>query len=351
MNAKVITSLLVCLSMFSTTQYLVGKTQGQKADLVGSSTKQIEDSQSTTDYDPLTVTEEEIVTLELKVNDAAREREFPVLVYLPTTKKATAVIVHSHGLGGQKETSSFLGKHWAGRGYVAVFLQHPGSDVGVWENVPRLKRFAALRKAASWENLKLRVGDVSSAIDQLGKWNATEGHSLFGRLDLERIGMSGHSYGAVTTQNVSGQRNVGLKADPRIRAAIPMSPSMPRTRNPERTFARVSVPWLCMTGTHDEALIGNATAESRRQVFESLPEGNKYELVLSNAEHFVFTESSLHFGRGKPPERNPNHHPAIKAISTAFWDAYLLEDETARGWIGSESVRDVLESDDVWQTK
>jgi predicted dienelactone hydrolase len=232
-----------------------------------------------------------------------------------------------------------------------VFLQHPGSDNAIWEDVPRLKRFSELRKAASWKNLKLRVGDVSSAIDQLEAWNAKEGHPLFGRLDLRHIGMSGHSFGATTTQNVSGQRNLEIKPEPRIRAAIPMNPSMPRTRNPERTFQTVEIPWLCMTGTNDESLIGGASAESRRKVFESLPEGSKYELVLSEAEHFAFTETSLEFGRKKSAERNPNHQPAIKAISTAFWDSYLLENAEARAWLDGETVRTVLEEADAWQAK
>jgi len=47
-------------------------------------------------------------------------------------------------------------------------------------------------------------------------------------LDLNRIGMSGHSFGAVTTQNVSGQRTPfgpALFTDQRIKAALAMSPN------------------------------------------------------------------------------------------------------------------------------
>ena len=49
-----------------------------------------------------------------------------------------------------------LGKHWAGRGYVAVFIQHVGSDESVWKDVGPLRRMFALKKAASSKNFMLR---------------------------------------------------------------------------------------------------------------------------------------------------------------------------------------------------
>lgn len=43
----------------------------------------------------------------------------------------------SHGLGGSRSGSAFLGEHWAARSYVAVSLQHPGSDDSVWKSESR----------------------------------------------------------------------------------------------------------------------------------------------------------------------------------------------------------------------
>jgi len=37
--------------------------------------------------------------------------------------------------------------------------------------------------------------------------------------------------------------------------------------------------------------------------------------------------------------RNPNHHRAILAVSTAFWDAYLGDSEPARAWRDGPAVR------------
>jgi predicted dienelactone hydrolase len=114
-------------------------------------------------------------------------------------------VLFSHGLGGSREGPAFLGEHWAGRGYLAVFLQHPGSDESVRKDVSPGQRLRAMEQAASARNFLLRARDVPAVLDQLERWNRSPGHPLVGRMDLGRIGMSGHSFGAVTTQAVSGQ--------------------------------------------------------------------------------------------------------------------------------------------------
>jgi predicted dienelactone hydrolase len=305
---------------------------------------------SKADYDPLKVDESKVEQLTLTVDDKDRSREIPTRVYLPKETAAAPVILFSHGLGGSRDNSPYLGNHWARRGFVAVFMQHAGSDDSVWKESRLGERIDAMRKAASGENLKLRVKDVPAVIDQLERWNKEEGHALKGRLDLEHIGMTGHSFGAVTTQAVSGQSYLGRETftDPRIKCALPMSPSSNKLTKPERTFGKVSIPWLLMTGTNDTSPINDTDVESRLAVYPALPAGSKYELVLDKAEHSAFGERALPGEKGK---RNPNHHRAILAISTAFWDAYLKEDPAARKWLDNDEVRQVLDPEDRWQRK
>ena len=83
-----------------------------------------------------------------------------------TRHAAHPVVLFSHGLGGSRHGSGYLGEHWSRRGYVAVFLQHPGSDESVWRDVPT-RRLAAMRDAASAENFLLRVQDVPTVLDAL----------------------------------------------------------------------------------------------------------------------------------------------------------------------------------------
>ena len=306
-----------------------------------------------THYDPLAVDANiSIQTLDLTVHNQNRDRDIPVFVYLPPSEGPAPVVLFSHGLGGSRMGSAYLAEHWARRGYLTVFLQHPGSDVDVWQNERPLRRMAALRRAANAQNLLLRVADVRATLDQLEAWNADEGHPLHGRVDMDHVGMSGHSFGAVTTQAVSGQtigaRQFALLTDPRIDAAIIMSPSSPRQGSPEQAFSKVKIPWMLMTGTNDVAPIGDADMESRLAVFPALPPGDKYEVVLDGAEHSAFTERAL---PGDSQPRNPNHHRVILALSTAFWDAYLMDDPDAREWLEGDGPRSVMESGDRWQKK
>ena len=303
-------------------------------------------------YDPLEAPKaDSIATEDFTVTDEARHREIPVRVYLPESKTAAPVVIFSHGLGGSKEGSVFMGKHWAARGYVAVFVQHAGSDTGVWKDKPVAERMAAMKSAASLENLINRVKDIPAVLDQLERWNKAEGHALSKRLDLAHIGMSGHSFGAVTTEAVSGQSFpvTGQKfTDPRIRSAIAFSPSSPKRGSAAEAFGSVKVPWMLMTGTLDTSPIGDLTAESRLAVFPALPAGSKYELVLNGAEHSAFTDRAL---PGDKAPRNPNHHRAILALSTAFWDATLRDNADAKAWLNGDAAKGVLEKDDRWQKK
>ena len=303
-------------------------------------------------YDPLTVSGRlSPERLDLTVNDTRRQRAIPVLVHFPPQKSPAPVVLFSHGLGGSREGNTCLGQHWAARGYMAVFVQHPGSDTSVWQDKPLRERMPAMKQAASPRNFLLRVKDIPAVLDQLERWNASDGHALAGRLDLKRVGMSGHSFGAVTTQAVSGQRTAygrSMFTDARIDAAVVMSPSSPHRGTPQAAFGKVSLPWMLMTGTRDIAPIGNADLNSRLAVFPALPPGDKYELVLHGAEHSAFTDRPL---PGDREPRNPNHSRAILALSTAFWDAYLRNDEAARNWLRGDGPQSVLEGSDTWQSK
>src|SRR4029453_9153229 len=92
---------------------------------------------------------------------------------------------------------------------------------------------------------------------------------------------------------------------------------------------------------------GDSGVQSRLALFPALPAGGKYELVLNGAKHAAFADERLTGDN----DGHPNHHRAILAVSTAFWDAYLRQDAAARAWLDGAGPRSVLESADRWQTK
>jgi hypothetical protein len=105
-----------------------------------------------------------------------------------------------------------------------------------------------------------------------------------------------------------------------------------------------------MTGTLDVVSIGSvgASVEERLAVFPALPQGNFYELVLFEGEHHAFTDNVI---RPSQNPRNPAHHDIIKALSSAFWDSWLLNNRSARSWLENGSAEAVLEPGDTWQFK
>jgi predicted dienelactone hydrolase len=304
-------------------------------------------------YDPLAVDDSvPAAPLDFTVVDARRDRDIPVRVYLPAADATAPVVLFSHGLGGSRENSPYLGEHWSRRGYAVVFMQHAGSDDAVWRGKPFPERLEALKAAMGVENFRARVADVPVVLDQLAAWNADAKHALAQRLDLNHIGMCGHSFGAATTQALAGQRYPLVGAahtDERITAALIFSPNCPRRGiAPADAFGSVRVPWMLMTGTRDIAPVGEQTVEGRLEVFPSLPPGAKYELVLEGAQHSAFGDRPL---PGEKLARNPNHRRAILALGTAFWDAYLRDDAAAREWLNGDGPRSVLDEKDRWQRK
>lgn len=299
-------------------------------------------------YDPLKVSEVPIVSQTFEITDAKRDRTLPLRVYLPQSKAAAPVILFSHGLGGSRDNNPYLGNHWAGRGYVVVFVQHPGSDESVWKSKPALQRMGAMKQAASFANVTARGGDIPFTINTLVKWNAEPAHPLYQRLNLEKIGMSGHSFGANTTQSVAGQVFPWVKVsfkEPRITAALMMSPGPPAMGDPAVAFGQIRIPCLLMTGTLDDSPIGKQSAADRLKVFPHLKQAPAWQVVFDGADHMDFGQRNL---RGKSIE-NTRYHRAILALGTAFWDAHLLGKSEALSWLNGSEARKALDPKDNWQ--
>lgn len=278
-------------------------------------------------------------------------REVPLKLYLPAESKGPApLILLSHGLGGSREVGTYLGQQWAGRGYIVVAMQHLGSDETVWKEAPIGQRRGILTQAANGATFQDRMRDVPATLDQLEEWHQESKHPLHKRINFDKVGIAGHSYGAVTAQALGGQHfgPLGpLYRDPRIDAVVALSPSPPRRGSATVAFAGFELPALLMTGTKDGDSVGRTTPERRREVYPAMPDGGKYHLVLKDAEHSAFSDHLA-------PERaghNPNHHAVILALSAAFWDCHLLASEEAREWLSSPSPHKLLEEGDLWETK
>ena len=122
-----------------------------------------------TDYDPST-TSDEVTVQDAEFVYGDNQRKVPLKIYLPKSTSKVPVILFSHGLGGSKDNNPYLGKHWAGRGYVVVFMQHDGSDENVWRDVPRAKRLSTLKRGQPGEH----AGPGGRRAGNLGSVNEVE---------------------------------------------------------------------------------------------------------------------------------------------------------------------------------
>lgn len=275
----------------------------------------------------------QVQTLLEEWTDPKRDRIIPVKIYYPqdlSEKNPLPVVLYSHGLGGSREVAKPILSRWAEKSYVVIAVQHPGSDASVWQG--KADGLARLISAANAQQLFNRVQDIHFVLDHLHDLNSADAHVLRGKMDLSRIAMSGHSFGAYTTLAVAGQsRQIGNKmfsaADPRITCAIAMSPSPPADKNPH-SFETIRIPVFHMTGTKDTSPIQpDLKPQDRTLPYQQTPSSNQYLLVLKDGDHMMFT------GRGIMGQK---YTDVIVKSSLAFLDAFLKQDSYSKKWLDEE---------------
>ena len=265
------------------------------------------------------------LTCEARWTDAGREREVPVRIRMPEGEGRVAAILFSHGLGGWLDSGTVWAETWREAGFAVINLQHPGSDRSIIGG-------GRIGRAMSPEQLEARARDVAFVIDRIAA-GGRAGACDLGRIDGGQIGLAGHSFGAITAQAVAGQVFPGRPsrplADPRIRAAVALSPSPPLRGSADRAFADIRIPFFSITGTQDVVpFLRRITPADRERPFRAMPAGGKYLLVLEGVDHGELN------GQPGLPHRNMLPDARTEAIiggaTTDFWRWTLLGDAAAR---------------------
>jgi predicted dienelactone hydrolase len=279
--------------------------------------------------------------VEGKWTNQASGRVVPFRARVPEGEGKRPTVIVSHGLGGSLDAMEYLGEHWARQGYLVVHLQHPGSDSSIWMGMV-LNREETVKAATSVEEFTARVRDVRLALERL----RTE-PALAARHDGGEVAIAGHSYGARTSMALSGERfpaapNADL-ADPRIRAAIVLSP--PPYSGRER-FSAIGIPQFHWTGTKDVTPIEESQDPALRLApFRESSNPSSYLVVLDGADHMAFS------GRlPMSPSRRGNYqrwHAQMAEATTRFLDATLRADRKAKAWLDGEGLRKLLGKTDV----
>jgi dienelactone hydrolase len=277
--------------------------------------------------------------------DAARGRKIPYKIYYPSGEGLgkVPVIVWSHGYGGNRDGAGFISRYVASHGYVVVHVTHLGSDSSLWEGKPG-HPWDILRKSPITREMTVeRFKDIPVVLDALPAWTA-EHPDAGAHMDLDTLGMSGHSFGAMTTQAMAGQKFPGDHGDDhgvlsdfreaRFKAGIAYSPVPNRKlygEAPEKyLYGPIAIPMFYMTGTKDDSPLEGFTYDQRVVVYEYSGHAEKYLMVLKDGDHMVYNGTR---GKLEPNPLREKHEEILKMFSLAYWDAYLKGDAAAMAWL------------------
>lgn len=126
-------------------------------------------------------------------------RAFPIDLYLPERESAAPIVVISHGLGSNRYSYQYLARHLASAGFAVIVPEHQGSNA---EHIQALLTGEADAVAESAEFIN-RTRDIQLILDGLTE-QANTTPQLMGRLDFERIGIVGQSFGGYTALALGG---------------------------------------------------------------------------------------------------------------------------------------------------
>ncbi len=143
------------------------------------------------------------------------------------------LLVHSHGFTSTHLEALYLANFLASHGYTVVAVDYPLTNYNT-EGQPLVT------------DVINQPGDVRFIIDTLLARNATEGDTLFGTIDPQRIAASGISLGGLTTTLATFDHRY---RDPRIRAAI--SVAGPSNMLLPQFFLGTDTPYLAIYGNSD----------------------------------------------------------------------------------------------------
>ncbi len=288
------------------------------------------------DHDP-----HKVLIVRDKLFDESRDnRPVKIKIYYPVNHNMTdlPVIIWSHGLGGSVDGAAFLSRFLAAQGFVMVHVQHHGTDTTLWEG-KKGHPWDVIRKAYISRAMTLnRFADIPFVLDQLPAWMGDH-PEVAEHADLSMFGMSGHSFGALTSQVMAGmlfpdedEKLVRLK-EARFQAGILYSPGPIEhlgNYDPAEIYGAIDIPLFHMTGTDDKSPVSGWDYKKRLSIYENSPKVEKNLLVLKDGDHMVFSGSRGKLG--KSPHRE-EHERIIKIAALAYWEATLKQDKAAQEWL------------------
>ncbi|WP_423920657.1 alpha/beta hydrolase family protein [Frigoribacterium sp. 2-23] len=262
-----------------------------------------------------------------------RGDDLQIRVSAPAEGSDLPVIVMAHGFGLDLTAYDPLVDHWTAHGFVVVqptFLD--SASLGVAPTDPRYPTI--------WE---VRVDDLVRVLDGLPRLlDALPG--LAERVDLDRIALAGHSWGAQSIGMLLGARVIGAdgtpgesRLDPRVSAGVllaatgiggddlsPFAQENFAFMSPE--FDSLTVPSIVVAGDHDQSMLSSRGPDWFTDVYRLSP-GARHLVTLFGGEHSLGGIQA--YGSTQTTDESPERVALVRETTTAFLRTALGVDDGA----------------------
>jgi dienelactone hydrolase len=273
-----------------------------------------------------------------KEDPSSQGRQIPIKVHIPKNGGPYPLLIISHGAGGNWDTHFAQASHLASHGFAVLCVEHTGSNTEKMKDGIRI--FQNLKKMIHDSKEVLgRPKDISFAIDKAYEWNKSD-KNFVGRIDLNHIGLMGHSFGAYTTLAVAGTKpaldwiepkvgtGLGLGpdlSDKRVNCGLALSPQAPG--DPfflKQSYESLRIPILGISGTNDKQQNGDP-AIARYDSFKLWPEmeNKNMFLWLTNAGHLDFTDSTGGQQHGRESSTRKDVQRIVRVASLLYFNNCL----------------------------
>lgn len=308
----------------------------------------------------------------LTLNDLRRDRRMKVDLYLPdlgnqgASKQSAPVIVISHGAAENRSSFAYLAQHLASYGFAVALLEHPGINSKRFQQY-----FAGLAGPPEPTELLNQPLDVKYVLDELQRLEKSD-PALRGRLNLQQVGVIGHSLGGYTALTLAGAKinfkqlrqdchhndslNLSLLVqcqttllpraiyalhDERVKAVIAVNP-LTSTVFGQSGLSQIQVPLMLVGGSADV-------------VTPLLPEQIRpFTWLTTPYKYLVLIENGTHFSTLQPPPNGRSVLPVpsgilgsdsaiarlyLQALSVAFFQTHIANRPEYRSYLSASYAK------------
>ena len=195
---------------------------------------------------------------------------------LATDGRPFPLVIFGHALGSYNSQSTFLTTHLASHGYIVAAPAFPLSSLGA-------------PGGATVADVAAQARDVTFVINSFLGFASDTRNRFASGVDAERIGLTGHSGGALTTLVTTYDANL---REPRIKAAVPFAP--PSCFFQPGYFDAARVPLLIVQGDRD--LLVDAAGDAGAVYARAHPP--KALLLVHGGTHLGFSDLGAALGDG-----------------------------------------------------